>query len=73
MTRGVYKPRPARVHLDPGGSPIDAVREQWLVEDRWWTAHPIRRRYFELTTPEGTNKVVFCDLENERWFSQRGA
>jgi hypothetical protein len=72
MTRGIYKPRPAKVELDPEGTPVDAVREQWLVEDRWWTARPIRRRYFELTTDGGVNRVVFCDLESKRWFTQRG-
>ena len=73
MTRGLYRPRPAKVELGPDGNPVDAVREQWLVEDRWWTARPIRRRYFELTTGEGANRIVFCDLESKRWYSQRGA
>jgi nucleotidyltransferase/DNA polymerase involved in DNA repair len=46
---------------------------QWLVEDRWWTARPLRRRYFELTTTDGADRVVFCDLESGHWFGQRGA
>jgi hypothetical protein len=80
VSRRVYRPQPAGVRADADGRPIavgrhevEAVREQWLVEDRWWTNRPIRRRYFELTTAEGANKVVFCDLESERWFNQRGA
>jgi hypothetical protein len=56
-----------------GRSEIEAVREQWLVEDRWWTSRPLRRRYFELLSAGGANKVVFCDLESGRWFTQRGA
>jgi hypothetical protein len=76
----LYRPRPTAVQVGPDGVPaivgragVDAVREQWLVEDRWWNARPLRRSYFELTTTDGADRVVFCDLESGRWFSQRGA
>ena len=60
--------RPSRVE----GREIDAVRESWLVEDRWWTARPVRRRYWEVVTTCGRNVVVFHELEGGRWFLQRG-
>jgi hypothetical protein len=76
----LYRPRPVEVQVGPDGIPsvigkanVDAVREQWLVEDRWWTPRRLRRRYFELTMSDGADRVVFCDLESGRWFSQRGA
>ena len=54
---------------DDGGKPlvvdgeaVDAVRESWLVEDRWWTDRPLRRRYWEVVTDGGRNVVVFRDL-----------
>jgi hypothetical protein len=62
----------------PGGAPVafagrevDAVREEWVVEDRWWTSRPLRRRYFELVLIDGRNAVVFRDLVDGRWFVQR--
>jgi hypothetical protein len=62
-------PRPARVRAGRGGIPlevdglaIEEVRESWLVEDRWWTAQPLRRRYWEAVTRNGRNVVVFHDL-----------
>jgi hypothetical protein len=62
-------PRRARVRIGPGGVPaqvdghsIELVRESWLVEDRWWTARPLRRRYWELVSSSGRNMVVFHDL-----------
>jgi hypothetical protein len=80
MTRRLYRPRPAAVQLASDGTPVrvgrsavEAVREEWLIEDRWWTARPLRRRYLELTTADGADKVVFCDLESERWYLQPGA
>jgi hypothetical protein len=54
-----------------GAVPVEAVREEWVVEDRWWTSHPVRRRYFELVLANGRNTVVFLDLRTRRWFEQR--
>lgn len=62
-------PRAARVRTSPEGAPVqidgrkvELVRESWLVEDRWWTARPLRRRYWEVVTTSGRNVVVFHDL-----------
>ncbi|MFY9488435.1 MAG: hypothetical protein WAP35_07055, partial [Solirubrobacterales bacterium] len=52
--------------------PVAAERERWVVEDRWWTGRPLRRRYFELVLADGSNVVVFQDLASKRWFEQRG-
>ena len=50
---------------------VDAVRETWLVEDRWWTDAPLRRRYWEVVTEDGRDVVVFRDLEAGAWYRQR--
>jgi hypothetical protein len=80
MSKRLYRPRPASVRASEDGRPltigrsdVEAVREQWLVEDRWWTSRPLRRHYFELMTAEGANRIVFRDIDSERWFTQRGA
>jgi hypothetical protein len=52
------------------GRAIEAVRESWLVEDRWWTERPLRRRYWELVDARGRNLVVFHDLRSGGWFTQ---
>ena len=54
-----------------GGREVEAVRESWLVEDRWWTPEPVRRRYWEVVTTCGRNLVVYRDLVAGGWFSQR--
>jgi hypothetical protein len=61
---------------EDGGRPVavdeiavDAVREEWQVEDRWWSERPIARRYFELVLADGRCVVVF--RERGRWFTQR--
>jgi hypothetical protein len=54
-----------------GPAPVDSVREEWVVEDRWWTGRPLRRRYFELVLGNGRNVVVFHDLIGGKWFMQR--
>ena len=50
---------------------LDAVRESWLIEDRWWTEKPLRRFYWEIVTTCGRNEVVFEDLRSGRWWRQR--
>jgi hypothetical protein len=73
-------PRAARVRADErdgrpqvvDGREVDAVRESWLVEDRWWTDGPLRRRYWEVVTTRGELLVLFRELEQAGgWYRQR--
>jgi hypothetical protein len=74
--RQLNRPRPARVHwggdrpTEVDGEAVESLRESWLVEDRWWTSCPLRRRYWELTGERGRNLVVFHDLSSGRWYRQ---
>jgi hypothetical protein len=52
---------------------VETVAEEWVVEDRWWTGRPLKRRYFELVLADGRNTIVFRDLRGGgRWYSQVG-
>jgi len=53
------------------GDTVDAVRESWLIEDRWWTDRPLRRRCWEVVTTAGRDSIVFHDLVDGRWYRQR--
>lgn len=75
--RRLYAPHPVRVEAGADGAPaavegvvVAAVREQWLVDDRWWERRPLRRRYFELALADGRALVVFRCLSSGRWFRQ---
>jgi hypothetical protein len=77
-SRRLGEPERAAVAADERGVPtalgaaqVDSVREEWVVEDRWWTGRPLRRRYFELVLIDGRNVVVFRDLVGGAWFLQR--
>ena len=77
-SRRLGAPKPTAVIPGNGGLPrvvagaeVDCVREEWVVEDRWWTARPLRRRYFEVVLNNGRNLVVFRDLVEGGWFLQR--
>lgn len=74
----IGEPRRTDVRAGTGGRPlhvdgreVDCVRESWLIEDRWWTSRPLRRRYWEVVTLCGRNVVVFHDLEDGRWYRHR--
>ena len=73
------RPRQINVEVGADGLPtafgqarVDSVLEDWLVEDRWWTDRPVRRRYLDLVLANGRCVLVFRDLGNGRWYSQRG-
>jgi CO dehydrogenase/acetyl-CoA synthase delta subunit len=76
--RRLALPTRVAVRADAHGRPlavgeraVDAVRESWLIEDRWWTDKPLRRRYWEVVTVCGRDEVVFHDLRTGRWWRQR--
>lgn len=76
--RRLGTPRLARVRAREDGRPlavegraVETVRESWLVEDRWWTGAPLRRRYWEVVTRCGRDVVVYRDLEDQRWYAHR--
>ena len=69
----VYWPKPVAISATAEGVPgkvagvaVEAVREEWLVEDRWWTPKPLQRRYFELVLTDGRNFVVFRRARRRR-------
>jgi hypothetical protein len=73
----VNKPWPVPVQVGPDGVPravgrlaVESVREEWLVEDGWWTQKPLQRRYFEVVLSDGSDVVVFREPDG-RWFRQR--
>jgi hypothetical protein len=91
--RRLGTPKPISIQAGPDGIPtavgrtaVEAVAEEWVVEDRWWTGRPLKRRYFELILADGRSATVFRDLRaggagggsgagaagDGRWFSQVG-
>jgi hypothetical protein len=76
----LYAPKRISVRAGPDGAPravagvdVEAVREEWLLVDRWWTPRPLRRHYFELVLADGRDVVVFRSPPGGRWYRQRGA
>lgn len=75
---GLYAPRPIRVRVDRAAKPVavagarvESVREEWLVEDRWWAPPPLRRHYAEVVLDSGRCVTIYRDLETGEWFEQR--
>lgn len=75
--RRLYAPRRTAVEVDAESVPrtvegveVTAVREEWVVEDRWWTPRRLWRHYFELALVDGSSTVVFRNSSG-RWYRQR--
>lgn len=75
--RYLNTPRRCRVAVDGQRRPqsigdgrvrtITEIREDWLVEDRWWTDAPVVRHYFEVVL--GGGRVVLIYRENGVWMA----
>jgi hypothetical protein len=75
--RPIYRPEAARVEAGEDGSPralagtaVESIREEWVVEDRWWTTRPLHRHYYELILADGRDVTVFRDVRTGRWHRQ---
>ena len=75
--RRLNEPRPVEVAALDGvpvrveKMPVAFVREEWRLSERWWTALPLRRRYFDVVLDTGENAVIFVDELDGRWYRQR--
>ncbi len=77
---GALAPRPVAVAVGQDGLPaqidgraVETVREEWRVEEGWWTDRPVRRRYLEVVLADGRIAVVFEDRRRQgEWHAQRG-
>ncbi len=78
--RRLDQPRPLHVIVTPAGvphaivvdgkrRPVTSIREDWLVQDRWWTDQPVDRHYFELIIEPGHVLIVFHDTRAADWFT----
>lgn len=79
--RALRTPRPARVASDGRGTPrevvldgrprrVEAVRDDWLVQDLWWTDRAVDRHYFELVLEPGRLVLAYRDAVGGGWFVQ---
>lgn len=75
--RRLYAPEPVAVRAEKGvpvaveGVAVAAVREQWVVDDRWWIPEKLQRHYFELALASSRATVVFRCALSRRWYRQR--
>jgi hypothetical protein len=76
--RRLYAPEQVAVKTDRGRTPlavggvaVEALREEWVVDDRWWIPEKLQRHYFELALANGRSTVVFLCALSGRWYRQR--
>jgi hypothetical protein len=76
--RALRVPRAAGVEEDAGGAPrsveiggrrrvVTAIRDDWLVQDLWWTDRPVDRHYYELVTEPGRLVLAYHDAVDGSW------
>ncbi len=79
--RRLNAPRKVGVRADADGAPsalrcggrwleVVDVLDRYRTDDRWWTAEPVSRSYYELLLEDGRAVTVFCDLICGSWHEQ---
>jgi hypothetical protein len=78
--RALAVPRAVAVASMPDGTPreltldggrrhgVVAVRDDWLVQDLWWTDRAVDRHYFELVLDSGRLVVVYREAAGASWY-----
>jgi hypothetical protein len=61
-----------RIPVAVGRRRVLHLRDEWRVEEGWWTREPVRRLYYDLVLDDGRNAVVYRDRRRGRWYAQRG-
>jgi hypothetical protein len=73
-------PRRLEVETNPVGVPlavrgrrgwvrVEALREEWRIDEDWWRV-PISRRYYALVLEGGRAVTLYRDLESGGWYLQ---
>jgi hypothetical protein len=76
--RALRVPQPARVEVGDDGTPrrvelggrpraVIDVRDDWLVQDLWWTGRPVDRHYYELVVEPGRVVLTYRDAVDATW------
>jgi hypothetical protein len=78
--RALGVPRTVTVASAPDGTPrelvldgvrrheVVSVRDDWLVQDLWWTDRAVDRHYFELVLDSGRLVVVYREAADASWY-----
>ena len=80
--RRLNTPRPVEVRAGVVGVPsallhnrrwlqVVEVLDRYRTDDRWWTAEPIARSYYELLLEDGRSVTLFRDEMKDSWWEQR--
>ena len=78
--RPLATPRPIRVRTDAHDRPlaigsergwirIEAIREEWCIDDEWWRT-PVSRDYRVVVLDNGRVETIYRDRVSSTWYRQ---
>jgi hypothetical protein len=52
--------------------PVQAILDEWRIDDEWWRDTPIARWYYLVCLEDGSVLSLYHDLLADEWCEQRG-
>ena len=71
VTVDAVEGKPLTVRVGNRGVRVLCLRNEWRIDDRWWTDQPVQRHYFEVELANGQVITLFQDALTEEWYEQR--
>ncbi len=73
LTSTVPRVRPTKASATRKGrtSRVTSIDDLWQVDDEWWRERPISRTYYQVTTEDNHQFIIFRDQTNATWYRQR--
>ena len=62
---------PSALRRNGGWLEIIELLDRYRTDDRWWTAQPVARTYYELLLEDGRTVTVFRDDIRGSWYEHR--
>jgi len=76
----VNTPEALKVEEDASGLPhavrlkrrqvVISIEDKWRIDDEWWRAEPVSRRYYNVLLASGQRLVLYKDLVTGEWYQQ---
>jgi hypothetical protein len=61
---------PLRIYLSGMWQDVTLARKPWRIDQHWWRADPVQRRYFRVLPVDSPPLTIYYDMVMDSWYRQ---